>query len=592
MTSLDKSTNSTLQKIIDEIEEKSPGLSVVAASPCCYSFTQTLATVKISESRRLTVLEEIILRAGLELNPTPTEAELGKVLGLDNLFINSVTAKLKNLEMLENTEDLTIKLTTIGKQFYQKGYIPQKAKTEEIYSIFNPLTGNITFSISPYEKKKTEDINNLFEFIIAEPKTIDLSALSLIDIQDLTRESGLTLHIPENDKFISSFTFDTDSEIINDVIYVLFIYDIIENNYSFIVKNNTKLLTNFSNLLTSLYLDDKIDIEKLFKLSSKELDSKKRNIIEQKNQEVEERLNQIRNQVVAFAKNSRENPSVKEKVSLKNPYNIVLLRDRFIRQVFLDTLKSAQNYVIIYSPWISEKVIDNEFIQILKNLVKKDVSILIGHGISRYENQENREISPNLIAELQSIKTPEGLPGIQLVWLGNSHAKEVIVDGKIHLCGSHNWLSYRGDKFPRGETVYKVTIPDQVKQAYNYYAEKFTNHTNEKWKYAIEKKDLALAVDILCIWDTLHIEENIIIEKIAQANYVALIPYWLKLIRKKLRLKSIRLESLCLNNTFLLISSFGEVNKNHNLVKEEYSLLLNSIPSHKRKELIIKLAEN
>ena len=103
---------------------------------------------------------------------------------------------------------------------------------------------------------------------------------------------------------------------------------------------------------------------------------------------------------------------------------------------------------------------------------------------------------------------------------------------------------------------------------------------------------MALAVDILCIWDTLHIEENIIIEKIAQANYVALIPYWLKLIRKKLRLKSIRLESLCLNNTFLLISSFGEVNKNHNLVKEEYSLLLNSIPSHKRKELIIKLAEN
>ena len=91
LTSLDKSTNSTLQKIIDEIEEKSPGLSVVAASPCCYSFTQTLATVKISESRRLTVLEEIILRAGLELNPTPTEAELGKVLGLDNLFINSVT---------------------------------------------------------------------------------------------------------------------------------------------------------------------------------------------------------------------------------------------------------------------------------------------------------------------------------------------------------------------------------------------------------------------------------------------------------------------------------------------------------------------
>jgi len=52
--------------------------------------------------------------------------------------------------------------------------------------------------------------------------------------------------------------------------------------------------------------------------------------------------------------------------------------------------------------------------------------------------------------------------------MGNSHAKEIVVDRKIHMSGSHNWLSYRGDRLPRGETVHQVTNTDLVQEAYEF----------------------------------------------------------------------------------------------------------------------------
>jgi len=57
----------------------------------------------------------------------------------------------------------------------------------------------------------------------------------------------------------------------------------------------------------------------------------------------------------------------------------------------------------------------------------------------RFED-ENKPIPPEVEAKLQNIKTPEGLPAVQVFWLGDSPAKE-IVDRQVHLCGSHNWLS-------------------------------------------------------------------------------------------------------------------------------------------------------
>lgn len=588
LTSLTKPIEPSLKDIVDEIEEQSPGLSVIAARQFRYSLNQTLATVKINQSRRLTVLEEFILRAGLELIPTPTETELAKVLGLDPVFIENTTNKLKYLETLEKTQDLTIKLTNTGKQFYERGSVAQEPKTEEIYAIFNPLLETTIFKSSPYKNNGSDNFPNLGEFMTVEPKVKDLALLSLEEVQNLIRQSGLRLHIPEDDRIVTSCLFDSQTETIFDTISVFFMFDVVDDKFTFLVKQNKRVLENFSNYFNKLYLEEKIFLEKLFQLSKEDLIQQREEIIEQNNQEVENRLNKIREQAIQATKNLRDNPQTKNKKDSGNNQEIVLVRDRFIRKVFLDTLKSAQHYVLIYSPWISEAVIDREFLKILRNLVQKGVSILIGHGIARKKNLEDRPIPPDLEAKLKNIETPEGLPGVQVVWLGNSHAKEVIVDSKIHLCGSHNWLSYRGDRLPRGETVYKITVPDQVQEAYNYYVKKFGDYAQQKWNKAIQEKDLYLAVEILGIWDALGIKETQIIEQIKKAEWLELILIWLKLLRQKLRLKTISVDSDCFEIAILSAKYFSGAEEYIQLLIGEYQLLIEAI-SEKNKQRALNL---
>ncbi|MEM8673431.1 MAG: hypothetical protein AAGF83_06105 [Cyanobacteria bacterium P01_G01_bin.67] len=99
--------------------------------------------------------------------------------------------------------------------------------------------------------------------------------------------------------------------------------------------------------------------------------------------------------------------------------------------------------------------------------------ILIKYGIGNNENEEERPIPEQVKEQLQGILTPKGIPAVQVIWLGGSHAKELIVDQKIHLLGSNNLLSFRASSGLWDKSAYKVTIPEQVQQAYEFYARRF-----------------------------------------------------------------------------------------------------------------------
>jgi hypothetical protein len=153
---------------------------------------------------------------------------------------------------------------------------------------------------------------------------------------------------------------------------------------------------------------------------------------------------------------------------------------------------------------MNEQVVDQEFLSILEKRVQQGIRILIGYGISRDESREDRPVSPELLLRLYNILTPQGTPGVIAAWLGNSHAKEVVIDRKLHFSGSHNWLSYRGDRFPRGETVYQVTVPLEVEKAYEYLSQRFVQHADSLWKTA-HNEECRLA---LCILTSLGLEQQ------------------------------------------------------------------------------------
>ena len=145
---------------------------------------------------------------------------------------------------------------------------------------------------------------------------------------------------------------------------------------------------------------------------------------------------------------------------------------------------------------------------------------------------------------LQGVLTPEGIPAVQVLWLGGSHAKELIVDRETHLLGSNNLLSFWAGSGLWDESVYKVTIPEQVQQAYEFYSRRFQALAQELWNNSLENKNVELATRTLCLWGALGMEE-IALDRIKATNWKELYFVWISLVKQGIRARKILPDSAC-----------------------------------------------
>ncbi len=537
-----------LKNLVDEIEAQSPGLSVLAARQFRYSLRQTLVEVTVKEPRQFNVLEEFIIRAGLEIVPPPTADALASVLGLDPIFVRSTTATLQSLQTLSGTSPITV--TPEGRLFYEKGSVPQPPYSVKIYAIVDPLARTLTF--------QSESINDvlvkqpdLAEFLTIEDTVTDISSLPLEEVQQTIQASGLALHVPEEGKFVTSYKVIAASETIWKPISLFVLFDVLEDKLSLQVRSGKQILESASNWLEGLQAEGKVSLQALCELSDETVNFEREATLNRKNAEIEARLEKIRQQALEIAGeqgSKSENPE-----NSMTTGGVVQLRDGQISQAFSAVLNSAQQEIIIYSPWVSQAVVDKQFLDQLQKLANRGVWILIGHGISRRIEDEDRLISAEVEEKLRSVKTPEGLSCVQVIWLGDSHVKEVIVDRRIHLCGSHNWLSYRGDYLPRGESVYQVTIPHQVEEAYEFLAHRFQNYAQKLWNSALQDWDSQQAVQPLCVWGALGMED-MGITVIQQNKWLELLTVWLSVVRQGLRSQKVSVDSESLRTALSLLS--------------------------------------
>ncbi|WP_193196722.1 hypothetical protein [Nostoc sp. MG11] len=525
-----KPIDSKLKNFVDEIEAQSPSLSVLAARQLRYSLYQTLLEATIKEPREFNVLEEFIIRAGIELDPPPTEDELASILGLDPVFVRSTTATLQTLQTLSLTSPITV--TPEGRLFYEKGSVPQPPYSVQIYAISDPLTGKLTFQSEALNEElvKLPDLTN---FVNIDNIIIDISSLPIEEIQQNIQTSDLALHVPQDRKIVVSCKAISVTKKVAATISIFVTFDALEDKLSVQIRNGKQILEPETKRLEVLLSEGKISLQALCELSNETINSERKLILDHKNAEIEARVEKIRQKALETATHT----------SRKQNYSTVAgtaiqLRDGQISQAFSKVLNSAKHQVIIYSPWVSKVTINDEFLNLLQNLANRGVWILIGHGIARQQEDEDKPILLEVEEKLRAIKTPDGLPSVQVFWLGDSHIKEVIVDREIHLCGSHNWLSYRGDYLPRGESVYKVTIPQQVQEAYEFLAHRFQNHAQELWKNALENRNFQLAVEPLCVWGALGMED-IALKEIEENNWLELLPMWLNVVLQSLRAKNV-----------------------------------------------------
>lgn len=591
LVSSPKPIDPQLQDFVQQIEKQSPaGISVLAGRQFRYPLEQISVEVTISEPRKFNILEEFILRAGMESELIPTENELAAALGLDPVFVQNTAKTLRSLETLAWTSDAKIILTPQGRQFYLEGSVPQPPQTKQIYALADPLQGNLFFVFSPVEAVEI-DLPNFGDFITLENRCQEMSELGLEELQRIIQGSGLGLHVPEDGKIITAAFFTKESQTIWQSVSIFVIFDALEDAIKLQVRRGKQILHYASDLLDIFQSEGKVSLQTLLYLSDETIAAEREQLLNQRNKEVEDRIKKIEQQAIETVKELRETGKQVPPKGSQEKDQVILLRDIQIRQSFLETLRGGNHQVLIYSPWVSQEVVDNEFIQLLQNLANRGVWVLIGHGISRRQENETRPIPPQVEQKLREIKTREGLSAVQVFWLGNSHAKEVVVDREVHLCGSHNWLSYRGDKLPRGETVYKVTATDKVEEAYDFLAVRFKDHARKLWELAVKNRNANLAETSLCTWGALGMEE-MALNELQLANWLELYPVWLNVVRQGLRAKKISPDSPYLATGISMVSQFSEADPNLELLQSSLRQVMGAISALNRHQALKLLNEH
>ncbi|WP_293144419.1 MULTISPECIES: hypothetical protein [unclassified Microcoleus] len=265
-----KQIDANLSSLAAQIEQQNPDLSVLAAREFRFAIRQTPLEVAISEPREFNVLEEFILRAGVEFEPAPTLQELADLLGLDRVFVKTAATNLVNLEILEVAENGKIalakpseRIAPLGQDFFDKSAV-SRSHIQSIYAISDPLNQTLTFK---FDALPAESINlpDLADFVSLEHKITDLADLSIAEIQPLIQASDLGIHVPENGKIVSKCDVIGDDVEIWQIVSVFVLQDAIENKTTIQLRQGKQILETASNRLNELESQQKLLLNELCK---------------------------------------------------------------------------------------------------------------------------------------------------------------------------------------------------------------------------------------------------------------------------------------------------------------------------------------
>ncbi|WP_353930387.1 hypothetical protein WJM97_19205 [Okeanomitos corallinicola TIOX110] len=275
--SVNRHIDEHLKNVVLEIETKNPDLSVFTARQFRYNLFQNTVELTIKEPRQFNVLEEFIIRAGLEFDPPPTSTELASVLGLDAVFVNNTIATLQSLQTL--SLDSTITVTNEGRLFYEKGTVPQPPYTVTVYAICDALEESVIFQ-SEYLDDVSMKLPDLTKVVKISDKSINISALEIEKIQNIVKDSDLTFHVPEQGKIVTDFQVIPPTKNIWQSLDLLVIFNAKEDIFNIQVCKGEEILKPASKKINSLLKQGKIYLTELCELSNENIALAREEIIQ------------------------------------------------------------------------------------------------------------------------------------------------------------------------------------------------------------------------------------------------------------------------------------------------------------------------
>ena len=144
------------------------------------------------------------------------------------------------------------------------------------------------------------------------------------------------------------------------------------------------------------------------------------------------------------------------------------------RPLFMRSLDNAKNRLLIISPWITDRVLNNLRLQKIRNLVDRGVEVFIGYGIGDDNNQRpGRDKGAQAIRFLSDLAARK--QNLHFKEFGDTHAKILLMDDSYAVIGSFNWLSFEGDprKGFREEMSYYVNVKTEIEKLFERYDRRF-----------------------------------------------------------------------------------------------------------------------
>ena len=269
LASSTKEIDSNLSSLAAQIEQQNPGLSVLVARQFRFAIRQTPLEVAISEPREFNVLEEFILRAGVEFEPAPTLKELADLLGLDEIFVKTAATNLVSLEILDVSENGKIAIAPQGRDFFDKSAV-SRSQIQSIYAISDPLNQTLTFKLDALAAESF-NLPDLADLVSLEHQISDFADLSVAEIQPLIQASGLGMHAPDNGKIVSKCDVIGDDLDIWQTVSIFVLLSAIENKTTIQVRQGKQILETASNLLNELESQQKFSLNDLCKLTEEDV---------------------------------------------------------------------------------------------------------------------------------------------------------------------------------------------------------------------------------------------------------------------------------------------------------------------------------
>jgi len=120
-----------------------------------------------------------------------------------------------------------------------------------------------------------------------------------------------------------------------------------------------------------------------------------------------------------------------------------------------ESIARAREEILITFPWIKGPALTNDLISAMEAALDNGAFLYIGYGISESRVQEDSH--PDAIERIRSLdRKTEG--NSVVVWTGESHVKEIVIDRSEYLGGSFNRLSFRGDASRRTGNVRRESM--------------------------------------------------------------------------------------------------------------------------------------